>query len=235
MSQSRVRIVIKPRHLVEKLLLVAGLIGIGIWAGAWVSTTVFQSWQNFAFECRLRRTSPTLERYVINQGKRLVAAEEAWCGVGPEPSTLPAPPIAPRAHPPRRIPHDGLVGRLVIPRLHLGEIVREGDGQSTLSLALGHIPGTALPGQAGNVGVAGHRDTLFRSLRSIERNDQIQFQTLDGSYDYRVESIEIVKPNDVRVLAPGRYPELTLVTCYPFYYVGAAPDRFIVKARQVSP
>ena len=157
--------VIKPRHLVEKLLLVAGLIGIGIWAGAWVSTTVFQSWQNFAFECRLRRTSPTLVRYVINQGKRLVAAEEAWCGVGSEPSTLPAPPIAPRAHPPRRIPHDGLVGRLVIPRLHLGEIVREGDGRAPLSLALGHIPGTALPGQAGNVGVAGHRDTLFRSLR----------------------------------------------------------------------
>jgi sortase A len=116
----------------------------------------------------------------------------------------------------------------------LGEIVREGDGERTLSLALGHIPGTALPGQGGNTGVAGHRDTLFRSLRSIGRNDRIQFQTLSGNYDYRVESIQVVRPSDVAVLSPGPYPELTLVTCYPFYYVGAAPERFVVKARQIS-
>lgn len=219
----------------EKLLLVAGLAAIGIWAGSYESAAVFQSWQSFVFECRLRGNTPTFVRYVVYQGNRLVAAEEAWCGIGPEPSTPPAPRIVMCARPRRPTPHDGLVGRLVIPRLHLGEIVREGDGERTLSLALGHIPGTALPGQGGNVGIAGHRDTLFRSLRSIGKNDRIQFQTLDGSYDYRVESIEIVKPNDVGVLAPGPYPELTLVTCYPFYYVGAAPDRFIVKARQVSP
>jgi sortase A len=200
-----------------------------------VSTAVFQSWQNFSFECRLRGNTPTLVHYVADQGKRLVAAEEAWCGMGAELHTPTAPPVTSRAQPLRPIPNDGLVGRLVIPRLQLGEIVREGDGADTLRLALGHIPGTARPGQGGNVGVAGHRDTLFRSLRSIGKDDRIQFQTLTGNYDYRVESIEIVRPDDIGVLAPGRYPELTLVTCYPFYYVGAAPERFVVKARQVTP
>jgi sortase A len=126
------------------------------------------------------------------------------------------------------------VGRLVVPRLHLRAMVREGDGEGTLDLALGHIPGTALPGQKGNVGVAGHRDTLFRSLKSIEKNDLIEFQTLRGSYTYSVESIQVVKPENLDVLRPGPDAELTLVTCYPFAFVGPAPDRFIVKARQVA-
>ena len=92
-----------------------------------------------------------------------------------------------------------------------------------------------LPGQPGNVGVAGHRDTLFRGLRHIEKNDVIQFQTPAGSYSYQVESTGIVTPKDVGVLKPGRQPEMTLVTCYPFNYVGPAPDRFIVKARLLTP
>jgi len=225
----------KFRRWAERLVLLAGLSGIGIWAASRVSTIIYQSWQSFAFECRLQQKAPTLLDYAAEQGKRLIAAEERWCGLASEPSTIAAPAAAPRPHPPRPTPRDGLVGRLVIPRLHLGEIVREGDGAGTLSVALGHIPGTAFPGQEGNVGVAGHRDTLFRSLRSIEKNDNIQFQTLTGSYNYRVDSVEIVKPTDVAVLAPGSKPQLTLVTCYPFYYVGAAPDRFIVKAHLVSP
>jgi sortase A len=127
-----------------------------------------------------------------------------------------------------------LVGRLIIPRLHLRATVREGAGEDTLAVALGHIPGTAWPGQNGNVGVAGHRDTLFRALRKIAKQDQIQFQTLAGSYQYEVESTAIVPPGDMGVLAPGEQPEITLVTCYPFDYVGSAPDRFVVKARLVS-
>jgi sortase A len=113
-------------------------------------------------------------------------------------------------------------------------MVREGTGEKTLGLALGHIPGTSLPGQKGNVGVAGHRDTLFRGLREIGKNDLIQFETFEGNYAYRVETTEIVRPQDVSVLNTREYPELTLVTCYPFHYVGSAPQRFIVKARQVS-
>lgn len=139
---------------------------------------------------------------------------------------------APRAAPP--IPSNALVGRLVIPRLNLRAVVREGAGAQTLDVALGHIPGTSLPGQPGNVGIAGHRDTLLRGLRHIEKNDLIQLQTPAGNYSYQVENTSVVKPDDVAVLQPSRHPELTLVTCYPFYYVGPAPGRFVVKARLLT-
>lgn len=127
-----------------------------------------------------------------------------------------------------------VVGRLAIPRLNVRAMVREGTGERTLSLALGHIPGTALPGQRGNIGVAGHRDTLFRALRNVAANDEITFETPHDTFVYRVETTQIVKPEDVQVLDPGPTRELTLVTCYPFEYVGSAPDRFIVKAKLIS-
>ena len=127
------------------------------------------------------------------------------------------------------------IGRLVIPRLHLRAIVREGAGDDTLGVALGHVPGTALPGHAGNAAIAGHRDSLFRCLRNISKNDLIVFQTIHGSYAYQVEDTFIVKPQDVAVLASGPYSEITLITCYPFHYVGPAPDRFIVRARLDNP
>lgn len=126
--------------------------------------------------------------------------------------------------------------RLTIARLHLTAMIEEGVGESTLRHAAGHIPSTALPGNSGNVGVAGHRDTLFRSLRGIREHDRIVISTLSNDYDYEVTATAIVNPNNVGVLAPTPGENtLTLVTCYPFYYVGSAPDRFIVKARQVSP
>ena len=129
-------------------------------------------------------------------------------------------------------PHAGaLVGRLVIPKLQMRAIVREGTDEDTLDVALGHVPGTALPGQTGNIGIAGHRDTLFRCLRNISKNDRIVFQTTYGSYTYFVERTSIVKPQDVAVLASGTGSEITLITCCPFRYIGSAPDRFIVKAR----
>jgi sortase A len=123
------------------------------------------------------------------------------------------------------------IGRLAIPRLHLRAIVLEGAGDDTLAVALGHVPGTALPGQPGNVAIAGHRDTLFRCLRNIAKDDAIVLQTIHGSYTYYVEGTAVVKPRDVAVLASGPYSEITLITCYPFHYVGPAPDRFIVRAR----
>jgi sortase A len=131
------------------------------------------------------------------------------------------------------IPMNGLIGRLVIPRLHLRAMVREGVGNNTLGLAAGHVPGTAFPWQRGNVAVAGHRDTLFRGLGGVLKNDLIQFDTLDTSYVYEVASTQIVDPQDVSVLKPDQDRELTLVTCYPFNYVGSAPQRFIVKAVEV--
>jgi LPXTG-site transpeptidase (sortase) family protein len=127
-----------------------------------------------------------------------------------------------------------VVGRLSIPRLHIKSVVREGDSDGVLALTLGHIPGTALPGQTGNVGVAGHRDTIFRGLRDISPQDTIVLQTLDKRYEYKVENTRVVAPEDVAVLKGGSNSELTLVTCYPFHYIGAAPNRFIVRARLVN-
>lgn len=129
--------------------------------------------------------------------------------------------------------HD-IVGRLEIPRLHVSTVVLEGDDERSLTLGAGHIPGTPLPDQPGNVGIAAHRDTFFRPLRHIARNDRITLTTSDGAYQYTVESTEIVHPNEMRVLDAGGEPELTLITCYPFYYVGSAPLRFVVHARRAG-
>jgi sortase A len=127
---------------------------------------------------------------------------------------------------------DGLIGRIVIPRLLLSAVVVEGIDPSTLRRVVGHIPGTALPGQPGNVGLAGHRDIHFRPLKDLRIRDEIQFSTLNGDFRYVVESIVVVDPNYVEVLAPSSENMLTLVTCYPFLYIGAAPKRFVVRARQ---
>jgi sortase A len=128
----------------------------------------------------------------------------------------------------------GLIGRIAIPRLGLSAIVMEGTDSAILRRAAGHISGTALPGEPGNVGIAAHRDTLFRPLRNIRRDDIITLTTLLGEYRYRVVSTRIVSPNDVAVLDPSRNEILTLVTCYPFYFVGSAPHRFIVRAERVA-
>ena len=123
-----------------------------------------------------------------------------------------------------------LLGRIEIPRLHVSAIVRAGSDARTLQLAVGYIPGTALPGEPGNVGLAGHRDTFFRRLREIHPDDEIRFVTPQGTYRYRVQRTNVVNPDDVWVLDPTPQPALTLVTCYPFTYVGSAPQRFIVRA-----
>jgi sortase A len=127
----------------------------------------------------------------------------------------------------------GLIGRIEITRLGVSVVVVEGSAKSTLRRAAGHIVGTALPGQPGNIGVSAHRDTFFRPLRNIERDDIITFTTVRGDYRYRVVSTTVVSPNNVAVLNPDGTEILTLVTCYPFYFVGAAPKRFIVRAARV--
>ena len=126
------------------------------------------------------------------------------------------------------------VRRIDIPRLGLSVMVEEGADAQTLRLAAGHIPGTALPGGPGNVGIAGHRDTFFRPLRGIKKDDTILLSTANGTYRYAVESAEVVPPTRVEVLNPTPEPSLTLVTCYPFSYIGPAPKRFIVRAREMA-
>jgi sortase A len=102
-----------------------------------------------------------------------------------------------------------------------------------LRRAVGHIPGTALPSEHGNVGISGHRDTFFRPLRNIRQDDEITLATLNGAYRYRVDTIQVVGPEDIKVLDSTTESMLTLVTCYPFYFVGPAPQRFIVRAHRI--
>ncbi len=126
-----------------------------------------------------------------------------------------------------------LIGRIKVPRLGVSALILEGVGGRTLRRGVGHIPDTALPGQAGqegNVGIAGHRDSFFRGLKDIQQDDLIEVTTPEGVHRYRVQWTKIVRPRDVDVLDGSGGPELTLVTCYPFYYVGSAPKRFIVRA-----
>ncbi len=128
---------------------------------------------------------------------------------------------------------DGLVGRIEIPRVGVSAVIGSGIDAQTLSHAVGHIPGTALPGTTGNIGLAGHRDSYFRGLRRLTLTDRIDIATPDGLYTYAVDSIQIVDPERGDLLSPTAVETLTLVTCYPFSYVGNAPKRFVVKARRI--
>jgi sortase A len=127
----------------------------------------------------------------------------------------------------------GIFGRLEIQRLGLSAMVIEGDDRHTLWRAVGHLPGSARPGENGNMVLTGHRDTFFRPLRNIRVDDVILRTTLEGQYRYRVRSTQVVRPDNVSVLEAGPKETLTLVTCHPFYFVGAAPNRFIVRAERL--
>jgi sortase A len=147
-------------------------------------------------------------------------------------------PQAVRAHAPdvlKPLKNGDLIGRVDIPRLKLSAAVAEGDDDKTLGKAVGHLPDTPLPWQRrGNVALAAHRDGLFRRLEGIRLNDEIRLVTPRGEFHYRVTKTHIVDPDDVWVIAPTDVPSITLITCYPFSFVGNAPQRFIVKAQLVG-
>ena len=126
-----------------------------------------------------------------------------------------------------------LVGRLEIPRVRLSVMVVDGDDEHTLKLAAGHLPETPLPWEFGNSAVAGHRDTFFRPLSEIRVNDRLRLVTPFGDFNYKVSKLRIVEPDDLSVLAQTGRSSLTLVTCYPFSYVGRAPKRFVVRADHI--
>jgi sortase A len=123
-----------------------------------------------------------------------------------------------------------VLGRIEIPRLGMMVAILEGTTSRTLGLGVGHIEGTALPGNPGNIGIAGHRDTYFHALGKIQSGDEIRIQTATGVSRYMVDSVQIVAPDDIDVLAPSATSAITLVTCYPFHFIGAAPQRFVVHA-----
>jgi sortase A len=136
---------------------------------------------------------------------------------------------------PARVQAGGIVGMLDVPRLKLSTPVIEGDDDRTLQRAVGHLPDTPLPWEAGNSAIAGHRDGLFRPLKDVRVGDEIRFRTTREQIRYRVTKTSIVNPDDVSVLEPRPRTTLTLITCYPFYYVGSAPQRFVVHAEREQP
>jgi sortase A len=192
-------------RLLERVLLVVGIVCLGYYGYVSAETALYQAYETRELDAIL-----------------------AAAPVSPADVTLPA---APRVRPPA----GSALGRLEIPRLGVSAIVRAGSDARTLRLAIGHIGGTALPGEPGNVGLAAHRDTFFRRLGEIQAGDKVQFVTPDGTYLYRVESTQVVEPHDTWVLNPTDDSVLTLVTCYPFRYVGSAPQRFIVRAHLAEP
>ena len=140
-------------------------------------------------------------------------------------ASLPANAVAPST--PRR---GDAVAKIVIPRLDTQLFVVEGDGTRELRRGPGHLIGTAMPGSNGNCVIAGHRDTHFRVLKDIRKGDDIVLETPSGEYLYRVKSTRIVSPQNTSALQPTSSPQLNLITCYPFFYVGSAPKRFVVEA-----
>ncbi len=128
------------------------------------------------------------------------------------------------------VPFDGPLAILRIPKIGLEVAVLDGTDELTLNRAVGRIAGTATVQTMGNLGIAGHRDGFFRGLKDVAVGDELELETLTGSSIFVIDDISIVAPTDVYVLAPTDHPTITLVTCYPFYYVGKAPKRYIVRA-----
>jgi sortase A len=164
--------------------------------------------------------------YIVIDAKRYQAVEQQQIESAPHDD------VAVAAMP---APADGdSIGEIQIPRIGLSVVVAQGDSAPTLRRAVGHLADTALPGETGNVVLAGHRDGFFRPLKGIRAGDAITLKTRRGDFAYVVESTAVVSPGDVEVLQSTGGRTLTLVTCFPFFYVGPASDRFIVRAREIE-
>jgi sortase A len=216
---------------VRLICLFIGVVCIGYYGFTLADNYVYQRYQNWAFDQQISGRHVTLKSWLMETtplGK--------WFGYTPPPAqpgpaarekndTIPNPGVPKPAY-------GSIIGRVAIPRLSLQAVVREGADEETLRRAVGHVPSTQLPGDIGNFAIAAHRDTLFRGLKDIKVGDRVRFESPQGTFDYTVLSTKIVRPSDVSVLDPqGDQKLLTMITCYPFYYVGSAPKRFIVTAR----
>jgi sortase A len=215
--------------------LLTGLGGLGYYGYTLGNEYVYQAYQNWAFDQEIAGHHVTYWDWVMQ--KTPLGAWTGYRAPAPVKSLAARHTVTGAEHPatPPALAEGALMGRVEIPRLNLSAIVRQGVEQSTLSRAVGHVPTTQGPGAVGNFAIAAHRDTLFRALKDIKQGDIVTFQATSGTFDYQVTSTRIVKPTDVSVLRPdGNQKLLTMITCYPFYYVGSAPKRFIVTARLVK-
>ncbi|HEX6898927.1 MAG TPA: class D sortase [Thermoanaerobaculia bacterium] len=208
----------KRAHLrwIERALLLVGLVCLGAYAYAWADAKYTQY-----------KEEKLLEEALAHQQARVTPASESDSLGTFQEARLPEPPREPG-------PQGSLVGRIEIPRVGVSAIVLEGVDKKTLRRGVGRIPGTSIPGKDGNIGLAAHRDSFFRGLRDIRKNDIVTLKTVEGTYNYQVEWTEVVQPQDTHVLDETDGPAITLVTCYPFSYVGPAPKRFIVRAHRIE-
>lgn len=138
--------------------------------------------------------------------------------------------VAAASEPTTELREGDAVGKLEIPRLKMSVMVFQGVEESALVAGAGHVPGTPSPGGDGNVVIAAHRDTYFRKLSGIVPGDRVRIATTHGVYEYVVDFSATVNPEDTQVMESRGRNELTLITCFPFYFVGNAPQRFIVHA-----
>ncbi len=202
------------------LFLVIGIVTLGYVVFTLLDATLYQAYETWRFHQALKETGPS-------------AGSDESLHLPPLPRGL----TEANQRPPESlgiaVGAGSPLGLIEISAIGLEVMILEGTDDGVLRRAVGHIPGTSLPGQQGNVAIAGHRDTFFRPLRKIRKNDEITLTTLDGSYRYRVDSTQVIDPEDTKVLDNSDEAILTLVTCYPFYFVGSAPKRFIVRAHRV--
>jgi sortase A len=215
-----------PLRWVERALLLIGVLCLGAYAFALLESRVYELWENRKLESLAAEQARQPRQPVVPARETRALAEfhqEDEAGVQRQARVeIPAPAAG------------ELIGRLEIPNVGVSAIVQEGVASRTLRRGAGRIPGTALPWEPGNTGIAAHRDRFFRGLKDIQEDDLITLTTVHGTYRYRVESTEVVTPRDTHVLADTGDDVLTLVTCYPFYYVGSAPKRFIVRAQRIE-
>ena len=245
---------------IERALLLIGILCLGSYAYAWLDTRLYERAQNQRLEAALASHAgntgntanppdPARPGAAPHLSSAQASAEETDSFAsfrseedGGERSLSPEDraELAAASTAYENLSEGDLIGRIQVPRLGVSALILEGVGGRTLRRGVGHIPDTALPDQpggarrGGNVGIAGHRDSFFRGLKDIQEDDLIEVTTPEGVHRYRVEWTKIVRPKDVDVLDGSGEPELTLVTCYPFYYVGSAPKRFIVRAVRVD-
>jgi sortase A len=236
-----------PRNLLRwigYLFFLLGLMGAGIYGWFYAEARVYQAYENWRLNQIVRHGPEDLNTFLARYlGVRALEATKEPAPLKhltELPFSSPGATVKGQAELPFRLPPapiavGALIGRIEIPRLSLSSVVLQGDSDQVLRKGVGHIPSTSLPGGPGNVAIAGHRDTFFRALKDIRQDDDITLTTTTGTYHYRVDSVHVVRPDDVQVLAPSDQASLTLVTCYPFYFVGSAPERYIVHAQQLEP
>ena len=200
----------------EWLLLAGGLLLIGVYVGARIHRSV------------LSRAEVERFKDQVLVGKELNAGPEA-VGKKPDFSLWSTKRI--KGYEDSLAAHFApALALLRVPKIDLEVPILEGTDDLSLNRAVGHITGTPKPGESGNIGIAGHRDGFFRGLKDVSTGDTVEIVTPDSVTRYVVDEITVVSPTDVMVLAPRTQPSVTLVTCYPFYFIGSAPQRYIVRA-----